>query len=89
MMQWLKSVSSCLCILTIVLHLVPEGKFAKYVHFYAGLLFFLMTSEPVVELFVGDGELERLIKLEFLKEDYGARRAAPSAARAPAGRPRE
>ena len=31
MTQWLKTVSAGLCILTILLHLVPQGKFAKYV----------------------------------------------------------
>lgn len=70
MTQWLKTVSAGLCILTILLHLVPQGKFAKYVRFYGGLLFFLMTAEPVWEIFAGEGELERLIQLEFLKEDY-------------------
>lgn len=70
MNQWLKTVSAGLCILTILLHLVPNGKFTKYVRFYAGLLFFLMAAEPVLGLFTGDGELERMMQLEFLKEDY-------------------
>lgn len=70
MTQWLKTVSAGLCILTILLHLIPQGKFARYVRFYAGLLFFLMAAEPVWELFAGEGELERLMELEFLKEDY-------------------
>lgn len=70
MTQWLKTVSAGLCILTILLHLIPQGKFARYVRFYAGLLFFLMAAEPVWEFFAGEGELERLMELEFLKEDY-------------------
>lgn len=70
MTQWLKNISAGLCILTILLHLVPQGKFDKYVRFYGGLLFLLVAAEPVLELFTGSGELERLIRLEFLKEDH-------------------
>lgn len=70
MSQWLKSLSASLCILTILLHLIPKGKFAKYVQFYGGLLLFLVASKPVWEIFVGEGELGRLLQLEFLKEEY-------------------
>lgn len=70
MTDWLKTIIGSLCILTILLHLIPQGKFAKYVRFYAGLLFFLMISGPVLRLFAGEGELERLLRLEFLKEEY-------------------
>lgn len=70
MTQWLKNVSAGLCILTILLHLTPQGKFEKYVRFYGGLLFLLIAAEPVLELFAGSGELERLIRLEFLKEEH-------------------
>lgn len=70
MAEWVKTVSAALCILAILIHLVPNGKFQKYVQFYGGLLFFLIASEPVLDFFSGKGSLERLLKLEFLKEDY-------------------
>ncbi len=70
MTQWLKTLTASLCILTILLHLIPQGKFTKYVRFYAGLLFFLIAAAPALEIFTGEGELERLLRLEFLKEEY-------------------
>lgn len=70
MVQWLKTVTGSLCVLTILLHLLPEGKFASYVRFYGGLLFFLVAVSPLLGFFFGEGELERLLKLEFLKEQY-------------------
>lgn len=70
MTQWLKTLTASLCILTILLHLIPEGKFGKYVKFYAGLLFFLVAAGPILKLFAGEGELERLLRLEFVKEEY-------------------
>lgn len=70
MEQWLKTLTGSMCVITILMHLLPGGKFTKYVRFYAGLLFFLMAARPVMNLFTGEGELERLLQLEFLKEEY-------------------
>lgn len=70
MREWVKTLIGGVCVLTILLHLVPDGKFAKYVRFYGGLIFFLMAAGPVVSWFAGEGELERLLGMEFLKEDY-------------------
>lgn len=70
MSEWLKVLTGSLCILTILLHLLPRGKFASYVRFYGGLLFFLVAVGPLLNFFFGEGELGRLLKLEFLKEEY-------------------
>lgn len=70
MVQWLKGVSAGLCFLTILLHLVPNGKFEKYVRFYGGLLFLLVAAEPLLDFFTEEGALEQLIQLEFLKEEH-------------------
>lgn len=56
--------------MTVLLQLIPDGKFSKYVRFYAGLLFFLMAAHPAIRLLAGDGELERLLQLEFVKEEH-------------------
>lgn len=70
MEQWLKTLTGSMCIITILMHLLPGGKFTKYVRFYAGLLFFLMAVRPIMNFFTGEGEFERLLQLEFLKEEY-------------------
>ncbi|MCD7885577.1 MAG: stage III sporulation protein AF [Lachnospiraceae bacterium] len=70
MTQWIKTISASICIMTILIHLIPDGRFAKYVRFYAGLLIFFMIMMPVLKLLGTEGELERYLQLEFLKEDY-------------------
>lgn len=70
MLKWMKTLAASACILTILLHLVPENRFAKYVRFYAGLLFFLIASGPLLKILGSEDELERLLQLEFLKEEY-------------------
>ena len=70
MREWLKLLLYSICIITLLLHLLPDGKFVKYVRFYAGLLFFLIALEPLLGLFLGNGELTKLLQLRFLKEEY-------------------
>lgn len=70
MSGWIKTLTVSMCILTILMHVIPNGKFTKYVKFYAGLLFFLLAADPLLELFGKSGDLERLWQLEFLKEEY-------------------
>ncbi len=70
MTQWLKTLTSCLCILTVLVHLVPKGKFSRYVRFYGSLLFLLAAAGPLWRILAGEGELERLLQLEFLREDH-------------------
>lgn len=70
MREWLKLLLYSICIITLLLHLLPDGKFVKYVRFYAGLLFFLIALEPLLGLFLGNGELAKLLQLRFLKEEY-------------------
>ncbi|MCD8338429.1 MAG: stage III sporulation protein AF [Lachnospiraceae bacterium] len=70
MTQWMKTLAGSMCVLTILLHLVPDGRFAKYVRFYAGLVFFLVAINPALELLGDENQLEQLLALEFLKEEY-------------------
>ena len=70
MNEWLKTLAGSLCVITILFHLVPDGKFEKYVKFYGGLLFFLIAAGPVLKFFAGEGEMERMLELAFLREDH-------------------
>lgn len=70
MKEWLKLLLYSICIITLLLHLLPDGKFVKYVRFYAGLLFFLIALEPLLNHFLEAGELTKILQLRFLKEDY-------------------
>ena len=69
MIHWLKSLAGGLCIMTVLLQLIPDGKLSKYVRFYARLLFFLMAAHPAIRFLTEDGELERLLQLEFVKDE--------------------
>ena len=70
MTEWIQSVIACACIVTMLLHLVPEGKYLKYVKFYSGLLLMLVAIRPLLRFMGKEDQLARLIKLEVLKEEY-------------------
>lgn len=70
MTEWIQSVIACVCIVTMLLHLIPEGKFLKYVKFYSRLLLLLVAIRPLLQFLGKEDQLSRLIKLEVIKEDY-------------------
>ena len=85
MREWLKLLLYSICIITLLLHLLPDGKFVKYVRFYAGLLFFLIALEPLLGLFLGNGELTKLLQLRFR---YGRRARRTEKCQDPGGVPK-
>ena len=68
MQNWIKTLVVGSCLLTMLLHMIPNGKFVKYVRFYAGLIFVLLAMQPVIQLFSG-GTLEELLQFALLRED--------------------
>lgn len=70
MREWLGRIAGVLCIMTIMLQLLPEGSFGKYVKFYASLLYLLVAVGPVLRLFTQEDLLERFLRLELLKEEH-------------------
>ena len=45
MQNWIKTLVVGSCLLTMLLHMIPNGKFVKYVRFYAGLIFVLLALQ--------------------------------------------
>jgi stage III sporulation protein AF len=53
--RWMNSLAVFYILFTMVLHLVPDGKYEKYVRFFMGLLLLLMMAAPVFFI-LGKGE---------------------------------
>lgn len=68
MQNWIKTLVVGSCVLTMLLHVIPDGKFVKYVRFYAGLIFVLLAMRPVIQLLSGD-TFEELLQFALLRED--------------------
>ena len=68
MQNWIKTLVVGSCLLTMLLHVIPNGKFVKYIRFYAGLIFVLLAMQPIIQLLSGD-TLEELLQFALLRED--------------------
>lgn len=70
MREWLGGIAGMLCVMTVILQIVPEGSFSKYVRFYISLLYLLAVAGPLLRLISQEDTLERFLKLELLKEEH-------------------
>ena len=66
---WIKNLAVFYLLFTMVLHLVPAGKYEKYVRFFMGLLLILILLIPVFTLFGKAEELGESFQLLYDKKE--------------------
>ena len=69
MMQWIKNIICSICILSALLHVLPDSAYRKYVNFYIGLLIILMVLKPVASVFSLDETFEKTVQIQELKRE--------------------
>ena len=67
--QWLGQVICFLCMMTLLLHVIPDTGLKKYVRFFLGLLFILVVLEPAGRL-LGKEEFLQNLELENIRRLY-------------------
>ncbi|MEI3340579.1 MAG: stage III sporulation protein AF [Eubacterium sp.] len=67
LLEWVKKMIYLSVFLTLILHILPEGSYRKYVRFFAGLIFIVTVMAPMVQL-VHRGSLEEAILSEISRE---------------------
>ena len=67
--DWIRTLLYFGLFLTILMQLLPHGKYKKYVRFFAGMIFLILVLGPVFELF-SDGDILKsaVEKLEYQQE---------------------
>ena len=66
---WIKNLAVFYLLFTMVLHLVPAGKYEKYVRFFLGLLLILILLIPVFTLFGKAEELGESFQILYDKKE--------------------
>lgn len=66
--DWVKNLAVFYILFTALLHLVPSGKYEKYVRFFMGLLLIFMLSTPVFTVIGKSGELIKHFQVNYEKE---------------------
>lgn len=72
--EWLGEIACFMCLMTVLLHVIPDTGLKKYVRFFLGILLLLVAAEPIgrgagMEQFLENVERKSLEALEW---DYAS-----------------
>lgn len=67
MAQWIKNIVCSICILSALLHLIPDSGYRKYANFYAGLLIMLMVLKPLISVFSLEEMFGKTLQIQELR----------------------
>ena len=65
--DWLSQIVCFLCLMTVLLHVIPDTSLKKYVRFFLGILFILVVAEPLGVIF-GTDEFFLRMETEALRQ---------------------
>ena len=66
--EWMKNLAVFYIFLTVVTHLVPDGRYEEYIRFFIGLLLILLLLSPLLELMNLKDSVENLIEQYAMEE---------------------
>lgn len=72
--NWIKEFLIIYFILTILMHLVANDQYKKYLRFFSGIILLTALISPVTKLFGNAGQLESLISYEAFWEQLDSAR---------------
>lgn len=72
--EWLGEIACFMCLMTVLLHVIPDTGLKKYVRFFLGLLLLLVAAEPIGRGAGMEQFLEKVERksLEALERDYAS-----------------
>lgn len=56
--EWVRNLSIYLILVTVVLNVLPENSYKKYVKFFSGMLLVFLLMSPIVNILGADGKLD-------------------------------
>lgn len=67
MSDWMKNFAGCMLAVSVVLKMVPDEKYVRYVRLFTGFLMILLLLEPLLKI----GSMDHLIreKVEYFAEE--------------------
>ena len=70
--EWLSQIVCYLCLMTVLLHIIPDTSLKKYVRFFLGILFVLVVLEPLGNVIGGEDFFTNfeIRSLKGLYQDY-------------------
>lgn len=60
--DWIRNLAFYLILITVILQMIPDSVYKKYIRFFTGLVLILMLSEPVMQGFHLKSEFEQIFR---------------------------
>ncbi len=67
--SWVKNIICCLCMLELLYHIVQNAEYRKYLRFFGGIIFILLTMEPILNVFELQSSFEEALCVSLRQED--------------------
>lgn len=66
---WVKNLVCFYLLITVVLHLLPQKSYRKYIHFFLGILLTILVASPILSLLGNEEEiLQKISQIEFFQD---------------------
>lgn len=77
--SWVKNMICCLCMLELLYHIVQNTEYQRYLRFFGGLIFMLLTVGPVLDLFDLQASFDKALQMATIQEEaWNLKEAADS-----------
>jgi stage III sporulation protein AF len=67
--NWIKNIAFFYILITMVMNLLPNNSYRKYIKFFTGLLLVIVVATPILELFGLGGSFEDYFRIGTMKEE--------------------
>lgn len=66
---WVRNIACYLCVFNVILHIVPNEGFKRYVRFIGGILLVILVMAPLANLTNMSESFDQALRIEGLKEE--------------------
>ena len=70
--SWVKNIAFYLILVAMLIHILPNSNYKKYVKFFTGLLLVIIVISPVIKLLRAEDTLDQSYLIENIKEEYSS-----------------
>lgn len=66
---WVKNIICCLCLLEMLYHIIQNAEYQKYLRFFGGIIFMLLTVGPLLDFFDLQASFGEALRFSLRQED--------------------
>lgn len=67
--EWIKNIICCICVLELLYHIVQNTEYQRYLRFFGGIIFILMTAAPLLNFWSFQDVFDEALRMSLLQEE--------------------